>query len=64
MYVQIRILDVQRQLHTFTLNGAGERRGDVEIQRVAKSVHSLSAAGLDSSGQIASVVTAETGFPQ
>ena len=64
MNLQIGILDVQRQLQAFALNGVGECGGDVEVQGVAEFVSSRSAAGLDSGRHVASVMAAEAGFAQ
>ena len=49
---------------TFALDGAGERGGDIEVERVAEFVRPGGAAGFDPGRQVPGVVTAEAGFSQ
>src|SRR4029077_15227296 len=64
MNLQIRILDVERKVEALALDGIGERGGDVQVQRVAELVSPRSAAGFDSGGEIAGVMTPEAGLAQ
>ena len=64
MHLQIAVLDVQRQVQAFALNRVRQRRGDVEVQRVAEFVGLRRAAGLDAGGLVARVVAAEVRFAQ
>ena len=47
-------------VEAFALNGARERRRDVEIERVAELVGLGRSAGLDSGSEVARVVASET----
>ena len=60
--LQVGIFDVERQREAFALDGAGERGGDVEVERVAELVGAGSAAGFDAGGEVAGVVASEAGF--
>ena len=62
MHLQVGIFDIQRELHTLALNGAGERGSDVEIERVAEFVLSRCAAGLNAGRHVAGVVTSKARF--
>ncbi len=64
MHLKIAVLDVERQVEAFALNRIGQRRGDVEVQRVAEFVGLRCAAGLDAGGLVARVVAAEVRFTQ
>src|ERR1700677_415470 len=64
MDLQIGVFDVERQREAFALDGAGERSGDVEIERVAELIGFRSPAGLDASGEVAGVVASEAGFAE
>src|SRR5208337_5105410 len=64
MHLQVAVLDIERQVQTLALDGARERGGNVEIERVAEFVRLGGAAGLDSSSQVAGVVAAEAGLAQ
>src|SRR5208283_1885228 len=48
----------------FPLDGAGQRGGDVEVERVAELVGFRRSAGLDAGGLIARIMAAEAGFAQ
>src|SRR5262252_3949332 len=62
--LQIMVLEIQRKIEAFPLNGAGESRGNVEVQRVAELILLGGAASLDAGCHIARVVPAEAGFPE
>ena len=64
MDLEVAVLDVERQLQAFALNGVGERRSDVEVERVAELVGLGGAAGFDAGGIVARVVTAEAGLAE
>src|SRR5271157_4195591 len=64
MHLKVAVLDVEREVEALALNGARERGGDVEIERVAEFVRLGCAAGLDSCSQVAGVVAAEARFAQ
>src|SRR5271157_2429256 len=64
MHLKVAVFDVEREVQALALDGAGERGGDVEIERVAEFVRLGCAAGLDSRSQVAGVVTAEARFAQ
>src|SRR5438309_673815 len=64
VYLQIGILDVERQLESLALNRTGERAGDIEIECVAEFVDLGSSAGLDSRRQVAGIVAAEAGLAE
>ena len=64
VYLEVGILNVQRQFRALALNGTGERGGDVEIKRIAKFIEPRGAAGFDASGKITRVVASEALFPQ
>ena len=48
----------------FALDGAGERGGDVEVERVSELVGARGAAGLDAGGEVAGVVASKAGFAE
>ena len=50
---------IQRQIESFALDRVEKRRGDIEVQRVAKLIWLRSAAGLDAGRQIARIVAPE-----
>jgi len=64
MNVQVSILDVQRNLQPFTLDGAGERRVDIEIQCVAEFILFGRAGCLYAGRKIARVMPSEICFAQ
>ena len=64
MHLQVAVLDIQRQVQAFALDRVRQRRGDVEVQRVAEFVGLGGAAGLDAGGLVAGVVAAEARLAQ
>ena len=62
--LQVGVFDVERQIEAFALDGAGESRGDVEVEGVAELVGFGGAAGFDAGGQVAGVVASEAGFAE
>jgi len=64
MHLEIGIFDVQWQFQAFALDGAGKRRGDVEVESIAEFVTPRGATGFNARRLIASVVPSEAGFSQ
>src|SRR5579864_2076593 len=64
MHLQIGIFDVERQGEAFALNGAGERCGDVEVERVAELVGARSATRFNAGGEVAGIVASEAGLAE
>jgi hypothetical protein len=60
MHLQVAVFKVQRKPEPFALNRAGKRRGDVEIQRVAKFILLRSAARFDAGRHVARVMASKT----
>ena len=56
MYLEVGVFEIERQLESFALNRARKGCRNIQIQSIAKFVALRGAAGLNSGGQIASVV--------
>ena len=64
VHVQIVVLQVERQADAFARDRRAERRGGIQVQRVAELVRLRSAAGFDAGGPMARVVAAKARFAQ
>ena len=64
MDLQVAVFDVERQVKPLTLDGAGERRSDVEVQGVAEFVGLRRAAGFDAGRGVAGIVPSEARFAE
>src|SRR6266852_7293420 len=61
---QVRVSHLDRNFSAFAADGVEKRGANVHVERVPKFVRTRHAAGLDASGEVASIVAAEAAAAQ